>query len=183
MIMDIDETATKSSVRSFADDTRVCKAVKNVFDCTCLQIDLNSIYEWAEENKMVFHNDKFELLRIRIPCNPIQDCASYISPSGHVISERTCVKDLGVLVSNDLSFKDHIQKVVTAMRNLSAWILRTFQSREKYVMLTMWKTLVLPIHDYCSQLWSPNFIRDKEALETVQWSFLRKIKSLKATTP
>ena len=43
-------------------------------------------------------------------------------------------------------------------------------------MLTLWRTLVLPKFDYCSQLWCPLKTGDIQKLEEVQKSFLRKIK-------
>ena len=45
-------------------------------------------------------------------------------------------------------------------------------------MLTLWKSLVLSEHDYCSQLWNPQRVGDIQALETVQRSFLKKIQSV-----
>ena len=66
------------------------------------------------------------------------------------------------------------------MRNISGWILRTFENREKNTLLTAWKTLVLPIHDYCRQLWSPFSIKQKKLLEDIQHSFIRKIKNSKS---
>lgn len=39
-------------------------------------------------------------------------------------------------MSNDPSFKEHIQKMVLSMRNMSGWILRTFQFKRKDVLLT-----------------------------------------------
>ena len=42
-------------------------------------------------------------------------------------------------------------------------------------MLTTWKSLVLPILDYCSQLWSPQNKGDIQMIEDIQKSFTRKI--------
>ena len=178
MIIDIDEGVISSTVRSFADDTRVCKGIINVHDATTLQKDLNSIYSWAEDNKMTFNDTKFEMLRVHSKKNPIQHCVSYLSPSGNVIGEKEVVKDLGILMSSDCSFNAHIAKVEKSIKNLSGWILRTFQSRDKYVMMTVWKTLVVPIHDYCSQLWSPCDIKNIKLLDTVQWNFVKKIQGM-----
>ena len=141
-------------------------------DATSLQSNLNVIYEWAESNKMKFNCEKFELLRYRVKDNPIQDCTSYITNSGEVIKEKNVVKDLGVLMSNDCSFGVHIDKVTKSMRNISGWILRTFETRDKLTLLTAWKTLVLQIHDYCSQLWRPLLIKEKKQLENIQWHYI-----------
>ena len=61
------------------------------------------------------------------------------------------------------------------MRAKSSWITRTFSCRSKYAMLTLWKSLVIPLHDYCSQLWNPVKLNDIAKFEQVQWSFIRKV--------
>ena len=45
---------------SFANDTKVSKAIKSVEDKTELRRDLNAIYKWAEECQMEFNGNKFE---------------------------------------------------------------------------------------------------------------------------
>ena len=45
-------------------------------------------------------------------------------------------------------------------------------------MITLWKSLVLPILDYCSQLWSPTKTDHIQEIEDTQKSFIRKIHSL-----
>ena len=59
---------------------------------------------------------------------------------------------------------------------MCSWILRTFKSRSPEVMKTLWKSLVLPILDYCSQLWCPISAGQIQQLEQIQQSFTRKIR-------
>ena len=47
-----------------------------------------------------------------------------------------------------------------------------------FLMRTLFKTLVLPHVDYCSQLWAPSRASDLLRLEKIQKNFLRKIPSL-----
>ena len=42
-------------------------------------------------------------------------------------------------------------------------------------MLTLYKSLVLPILEYSSVLWCPLSVGSIQKLEAVQWSFIRKI--------
>ena len=114
--------------------------------------------------------------------NPTQDCISYLNPSGKVIGGKEIVKDLGVFMSSDCFFNAHINKVEKSTRNLPSWILRTFQSRDQHLMMTVWKALVIPIHDYCSQLWSPCDKKNIKLLENVQWNFLKKIQGMHGKT-
>ena len=54
-------------------------------------------------------------------------------------------------------------------------ILRTFKSRDPDLMITLWKSVVIPTLEYCSQLWSPTKKGDISRLEVLQRKFLRKI--------
>ena len=63
MIGDINQGVTHSRVTSFADDTRVSKAIRTEEDIKVLQRDLEKIYTWASTNNMSFNNEKFEILR------------------------------------------------------------------------------------------------------------------------
>ena len=56
------------------------------------------------------------------------------------------------------------------------WILRSFQTREASPLITLYKVLVIPLLEYCSVLWSPSSKGQIQSLESVQWSFLRKIR-------
>ena len=57
-----------------------------------------------------------------------------------------------------------------------SWIYRSFKSRSQLTMLTLWKSVVLPKLEYCSQLWSPASKGDILKLELIQRQFVRKIK-------
>ena len=46
---------------------------------------------------------------------------------------------------------------------------------QKLTMLTLWKSVVLPKMEYCSQLWSPASKGDILQLELIQRSYVRKI--------
>ena len=50
MISDIDENVKECIVRSFADDTRVNKKIRNENDKELMQKDQGAIYEWARKN-------------------------------------------------------------------------------------------------------------------------------------
>ena len=81
-------------------------------------------------------------------------------------------------MSNDGMFKKQITKVITDAKSQAAWVLRTFASRDKQTMLTLYKSLIQCKLDYCSQLWSPVSKGEITALEQVQRNFLRKISGI-----
>ena len=51
-------------------------------------------------------------------------------------------------------------------------------SRNQTVMVTLWKSLIPRILDYCSQLWYPHLKKDINRLEYVQRNFTSKINGM-----
>jgi len=78
-------------------------------------------------------------------------------------------------MSDDCTFKANIDKVIEKAKNISSWVLRTFKTRQEKPMLLLFKMLILPVLEYCSVLWSPQDVGSIQKLESVQWSFVRKI--------
>ena len=95
-----------------------------------------------------------------------------------LLSPTNELKDLGVRISADLSWKSQISSVVSKGRSMAAWVLSVFRSREPEVMMTLYKTYVRSHLEYCSILWHPQTIEDIEAIEGVQRSFTSKIEGL-----
>ena len=138
---------------------------------------LEVVCKWAEDVNMKFNSDKFECLRF-CPAGTTKPNCGYNGPDGADIEEKPHLRDLGVELSSDLSFKVHIQNVVTSATQLSGWALRTFRRRSRGVMITIWKCLVQPKIDYCSQLWSPDNQADITQLENVQRHFTSRISGM-----
>ena len=66
------------------------------------------------------------------------------------------VKDLGIYMSQNLTFVEQINTVYyNKCSQLMGWILRTFISKERTVMLLLFNLLVLSRVDNGSQLCSP----------------------------
>ena len=126
---------------------------------------------------MLYNNKKFEALRYG-PDQVLKETTSYTAPDGSIFPEKDHFRDLGVQMSANGTFRHHIDTMCLSARNMCAWILRTFQSRNEELMMTLWKSLVLPILDYCSQLWSPSKTGQIQEIEDIQKSFTRKIHSM-----
>ena len=171
---------------SFADDTRIGYGISTLEDVSKLQQDLQKIYGWADKNNMSFNDTKFELLRYGHNMH-LKDSTNYLSNTGQTILSNTgqtiqskpSTKDLGVTMSSTGEFKEHIANIVGTVRDLTAWILRSFKSRSSHVMLFLWKVIVIPRIDYCSQLWSPAKAYLINQLEELQKQFIRRINGFK----
>ena len=178
LIGDIDKDIVKAIVKSFADDTRATNSIKSIEDTILLQEDLDRIYSWSDEANMELNDIKFEVVRYG-DNDVIKTSTTYKTPSGKPIIEKSEVKDLGVIMSNDCLFDKQINSVIEKGKNTMSWILRTFKTRSITPMLTLYKSLLLAIIEYCSALWCPLGVGQIKKIEAIQWSFIRKINNTK----
>ena len=179
LINDIDADIN-SIVSLFADDTRIAKQIADEEDVESLQSDLNRLYSWQVQNNMQFNGGKFEILRYG-KNTTLKESTSYFTPNyEEIIEEKECLRDLGIIMSNDCSFSSHVEAVCSQVRKKSGWILRTFQSRETTLMKFLWKTLVQGHIDYCSQLYFPTKSSDMEKVENLQRTFTSKIPEVRS---
>ena len=137
-VLDIDGNIENSFVSSFADGTYVSRGIRTESNVAELQNDLNSVYNWAELNNINFNDTNFELL-LYGNNEILKDSTKYLGPLGAQIEEDQHVKDLGVIMSNDATFSEHIRQVSMKARKYAGWILRTFRTREETLLLTLWK--------------------------------------------
>ena len=176
LLGNINEGVSKQAfLSSFADDTRLGMSIASARDALLLQDDLNKVYAWSKEVNMEFNSDKFEMLRYQANKSKPRPPQTLVSNVGTPIKEMQYLRDLGVTMSNDASFSLYIHEKVSAVKKLCGWALRTFKTRARLPMLTLWKCLLQCHADYCSQLWSPTKKGEIQALEDVQRCFINKI--------
>ena len=81
----------------------------------------------------------------------------------------TSFKYLGVTISQDLSWNLHIAGTCSRARKLLGFIYRCFGvGSEPRALVKLYRTLVLPVLDYCSSIWDPLFKTLIDKLEKVQ---------------
>ena len=173
----IDIEVLNAKVVSFADDTRLYSKISYVEDCDSLLSDLNCVYDWVKTNNMVFNSQKFKYLSFSTNVSVTSDYVNaYVSPNLYVIDNVNNLKDLGIIMSSNCSFEQHIIELCKRCTGLCGWILRTFSSRDSTVMMPLFKSLVLSRLDYGSQLWSPMKIHPIIMIEKIQKAFTKHIK-------
>ena len=96
-----------------------------------LQSDLNRIYDWQHKNNMPFNGEKFELLRYGTN-EEIRESTNYLTPKYEdIIEVKDNLRDLGIIMSEDATFSNHITEVCSKVKHKCGWILRTFSNRKE----------------------------------------------------
>ena len=118
-INDIEKLMGSSTMRFFADDTRISHLVACSTDHDALQHDLDKVLIWSRENNMLLHEDKFELVihnshaRAEDPILPFSNLYhSYQISESRTLYPSTHLRDLGVQLESDISWSRHINSIV-----------------------------------------------------------------------
>ncbi|XP_069184905.1 uncharacterized protein [Procambarus clarkii] len=147
-------------------------------DIEKLQADINKVFDWASENNMMFNSDKFQVLRYG-KNEDLKHNTEYKTQSNVPIVGKQHVKDLGIIMSDDLTFKEHNQANIATARKMIGWITRTFKSRDPITMVVLFKSLVLSRLEYCSVLTSPFRAGEIAEIEGIQRTYTARIDAIK----
>lgn len=155
-----------SSVKLFADDTKIYRELSDVEgDALSLQSDLNRMSCWAKTWQMSFNPEKCEVMRITHQ----RDLSV---PIYHLFGKPLKVvnkfKDLGIIMSNNLKWSEHVNTIVNKANRILGLIKRTVGPSNTVVFTLLYKALVRPILEYASPVWSPYLVKDIKALEGIQ---------------
>ena len=184
-INDMKGCVNKSTIRFFADDTRILKHIFGENDVHELQKDLDAVIKWAKCNNMALHEDKFDLLvhkhcphsllyELPFSC----ELMTYQTSAGDLLYPCSRVKDLGVDISPDLSWSNHVGMVASRARAAASWALSAFKTRDRITMLTLFKSLVRSHLEYCCPLWNSSKVSDIQQAEGVQRTFTSRISGM-----
>lgn len=168
-----------SNVKEYVDDTKVKRPITNEHDIEKLQEDLDRIYNWAKQNNMKFNGTKFQVVKYGKNDDLKNENEYFTEDTDEIIERYETLRDLGVILSDTAKFDKQIESVAKKTRQKAGWVLRTFYSRNTQFMKSIYKTLVVPHVDYCSQLWMPTNATGILTIEKLQQNYFNRIPSLK----
>ena len=162
----------------FADDAKLFLEIVSLEAAANLQEDLNSFVYWCTINGMTLNVEKCNVVRFttkRKPFNVIYTVHDF------PLSLVDVIKDLGVIFTSNGTFKVHIQTIVNKALRVLGFIKRTLHFIAPSTFLLLYVTLVRPIIEYASPIWSPYYKSEINLLESVNRRFMRHLAYLNGT--
>ena len=157
----------KGGISLFADDAKLFSP-----SMESLQDSLNKLYYWTEDFQLRLAPHKCYLLQIRKPSVTCQSSAIFLN--NMQLQSTDHIKDLGIIISNNLTWSKHIHSIYTKASARSYHILKSFKSKNIYTLIKLFKTYVRPLLEFNTPVWSPYLKKDIDRIESVQRHFTKR---------
>ena len=165
----------RSCIHLFADDVLLYHPINFTNDFLTVQEDTSKVTEWSKLNHLTLNSAKCKFMIISRKKDPPRPLVP-LHLEGESLELVTSFKYLGIHISHDLSWSDHVQHVSTKARKIIGLLYRKYYNfTSPATLLQLYKSLVRPHLEYASAIWSPYLQKDKILLESVQKFALRMV--------
>ena len=172
-INDMPGVVSSSSVALFADDAKCFRSIKNIDDCLKLQRDLDKLFHWSVKWKLNFNVKKCKVLSVT---RNRQKVDFNYSLNGLLLEQTDSFKDLGVTISNTLSWGSQVSSLVSKCNQTMGLIKRAVGFRAPpSLTCNLYQSLVRSKIEYASSVWSPYQHNQIKLVESIQRSASRYV--------
>ena len=155
----------KSQVRLFADDTVVYITMDKQDSPAVLQGDLKQLELWETLWDMEFNPGKCQVIHVTTSRYPLR--TDYVL-HGQVLETTTSARYLGVDISDNLNWSDHINRVTSKASSSLGFIRRNIPTRHQQLRSAAYKAVVRPQLEYAASVWDPHTVIHINQIERVQ---------------
>ncbi len=92
----------------YADDSKMFRVIKNEDDVEQFQGDLSNVHDWSRRWRMQFNTKKCKFMRLT-HIKSFKDI--HYDMNGILLDRVKSVKDLGISVTDDLRWSQHISEI------------------------------------------------------------------------
>lgn len=163
-VNDMDEGVT-SYMSFFADDAKLLRRLESKRDCEQLQDDLEKIWKWGQKWEMEFNVKKCSVMEFGKSKNRI---SGIYNLGDKEVKKVEFEKDLGVVITNDMTPDKQINKIIGETYNLLRSIKVAFAYMDEEMVKKILITMIRPRLEYAAILWSPSTKKNIRKLERIQ---------------
>lgn len=165
----------KTNVLLFADDLKLFSKVNSFDDVQKLQTDINTIFNWCEQNDLKLNGDKCYFISFSRKQETSQLLNGY-AINGAAITKVNLIRDLGILFDSKLTFEPHFNHILKASFRMLGFISRSlYKFRNISTYTTLYNSYIRSIMEYCASIWSPYYQIHIDTIERIQKKFTKTI--------
>lgn len=156
----------------FADDVKIFMIITCIEDCLELQKSLDSFDDWSNRNFLTLCVEKCNTITFSRKLQPI---SFHYSLSGQTLERVSQVKDLGVLLDRELTFRMHYEDIISRANKLLGFIFKIADGfRDPLCMKSLYCALVRSILEFAVVVWCPYSRIWVDRIEAIQRKFVRR---------
>lgn len=173
-INDVTNILNNSDSLLYADDTKIFIKVKSIEDCHNLQSDLNNLLNYCELNKISLNIDKCCVISFTRKRNHILYDYNFNHKSLRRVTE---VRDLGVHLDSELSFRKHFDIITAKAYKMLGFIFRQSKDfKQPNTLILLFNSFVRSVLEYASTVWNPQYLNHIYNIERIQNKFIKRLK-------
>ena len=166
-VNDLPAHIENAKISLYADDAKIYSEITDKKSVQNLQSDIDRMVDWCQQWRLSLNPDKCYLLQYNPRARQRQFNPTY--QIGNVpIQSKTEVRDLGILISEDLKYHSQVNAACKKAHKEINRIRRSFKSRSPNFITNMYKLYVRPRLEYCVEVWNPKYLGDIKKMEKVQ---------------
>jgi hypothetical protein len=151
----------------YADDSKLGQTIHSINDCIKLQDNLSKLCNWSHEWGMTFNASKCCYISF-VNQRQLPIVYNYII-NNTPLSKVDSICDLGVTVTHNLNWDLHVNNCLSKANRRLGLVKRTLgYSVDTQVKLLSYKSLIRPIMEYCTLLWSGTTRKNIMKIESLQ---------------
>ncbi|KAG7306323.1 hypothetical protein JYU34_008933 [Plutella xylostella] len=173
-INDVTNILNNSDSLLYADDTKIFMKVSSLDDCHNLQADLNNLIQYCNKNKVKLNIDKCCVISFTRKKNKILYDYNFQDISLRRVTE---VRDLGVHLDSELSFRRHYDIITAKAYKMLGFIFRQSKDfKSPTTLILLFNSFVRSILEYASTVWNPQYQNHIYNIERIQNKFIKRLK-------
>jgi hypothetical protein len=164
---------SQAIVKLFADDLKSYVRIEHDGDEQYFVATLEKLSNWADKWQLPLATAKCCWIEITNKQEVVQ-CPFTLNDAD--LTKVNEIKDLGVLFNSNLNFSYHISGIISKAKQRLFLLQKCFVSSSSNALILAYTIYVLPLLEYCSQVWSPQHVTEINRVESVQRTFTKRLK-------
>ena len=165
-----------SNLILYADDILLLHPANSPSDITCINSQLHEIFSWLSSKSLQINTHKSKYILFSHCPQSYFNTFPPVQISNSKIERVFSFKYLGLFLKPNLSWSLHITSICNKAKRVLGLIYRQFYKHCPHsTLMTLYKTLVRPMLEYCSIVWDPSSNLASASLESVQFFVLKLI--------
>ncbi|CAH2019809.1 unnamed protein product [Acanthoscelides obtectus] len=178
-------SCTINPIHSFADDSTLHAGIQSdkpisaaelekrrLATTSSLTRDLEAITAWGRNNLVQFNASKTQYCTLT---NKKRPSAHTVSMDGRVLPKSHSFRLVGVQITEDLIWHEHISSIAAAAGKKLGYLFRAKKYFSPHDILTLYKAQIRPSLEYCSHIWGAAAPTTLSMLDAVQRRAVRLI--------